>query len=113
MVNGMGSYGVAIQNSEDNEEKITTWGERIWGSPGTFNSYRYEANGIATCLIVHKQRPRIIACNNATVVEKLKSPTPLGPLTPEWDVLEPARKIIAQENIEVRWLKGHQDDIKK
>ena len=39
--------------------------------------------------------------------------TPLESLAPEWDLLEPTRKLINDKKIKCEHIKGHQDDVKE
>lgn len=49
-------------------------------------------------------------CDNKAVVYKLHSKRTLDPLYPEWDLLEPARKVMERNETRCYHVKGHQDD---
>lgn len=108
VVHGSASYGLAIAN-DTYSTSYTTANGRVWANPGTAKSYREEAGGVANLLLHHQILPKILSCDNEAVVRKLNKSESLPPLKPEWDLLEPARKIIYTNKSTCIHTKGHQD----
>ena len=73
-------------------------------------SYRAEAQGVTDGLFsgpipAHLQ----VYLDNESVVNQLNQKWPLHPLKPEWELLEPTRQLVQQENLYIQHVKGHQD----
>ena len=86
----------------------------VEGNPGNMTSFRTEAQGLVNLLwsggITEKTR---IYLDNKSVVKKVNEEYPLNPMQSEWELLEPARRKIKQNKLQVYHVKGHQENKKK
>ena len=86
----------------------------VEGNPNTINSFRAEAQGLVNLLWSPGIRESTkIYLDNKSVVKKVNEDYPLHPMQSEWELLEPARRKIKNEHLQVQHVKGHQDTKKK
>ena len=50
-----------------------------------------------------------IFLDNTSVIDKVNQKQPLHPFQEEWDILEPTRKIVQKQKLEVNHVRGHQN----
>ena len=53
--------------------------------------------------------PDLYICDNEDLVKALNTESPLKPLTPEWDIIEPTRQFVQLHRIKCEHVRGHQD----
>ena len=61
-------------------------------------------------LIQHRYVPDDYYSDNQSLVKTLNKKTPLSPLSPDWDLTEPTRAFVCENDITCKHVKGHQDD---
>ena len=89
-------YG-AVTGTYNTNEEITikeTYKGRAWCNPGTSSSYRVEAAGESRLLVQEHVVLIAYLCDNQSLIRALNTKTPLNPLAPECDMIEPTRKIV-------------------
>ena len=108
---GKGAYALIFADSLSNnsyEIKHTVIG-RVLANPGTISSLRAEDQGAATSFLHSAFIPERYYSDNEALIDALNSTTPLKPLSPEWDIIEPTRQKVQAHNAKCEHIKGHQD----
>ena len=83
----------------------------VTGGPGTMNSFRAEAQGVAS-ILANSTNEEIqgaqLYLDNQGVVRRLQQIWPIHPLRPEWKLIEPSRQRLQTCHVNTYHVKGHQ-----
>ena len=104
--NGKNTYGIVFHNDDQQQ----TGRGAIKSDPDHTSSFRAEAAGAAAAIFRYHRIPKKYYCDNIALIRQLNNGKPLHPLSPEWELVEPTRKIFVTENVHSAHVKGHQDD---
>ena len=105
---GCGTYGWVKGTSKGIQ---SSGSGHVTGGRGTMNSYRAEAQGVATLMANtedNEVQGAYLYLDNQGVVRRLQQVRPIHPLRPEWELLEATRKRLQKCNIKTSHVKGHQ-----
>ena len=107
VLNGRGTYGW-VQATKT--KVITSDLGHVKGPPGNITSFRAEAQGLADLVYNRNITTNTkIYLDNESVIKKVNSTTPLNPLQSEWELLEPTRRQVRKRNLNIQFVKGHQN----
>lgn len=109
---GKGTFAAVFADYMENFEYTLNQVEtgRVPGNPGTISSFQAEAQGAAAVFLKSGLNPKKFLCDNEAFLDALTSTSPLPPLTPEWDIIEPTRQSLKKLMTTCQHVKGYQDD---
>ena len=103
---GCGGFGAIVKNNQ----QLMEYCGRVEGDREKINSYRVEAGGASIMMVQKKIIPNAFFCDNKSVIQKMSQTKRLHPLAPEWDLLEPLRMLVEDQNVKCSHVKGHRDE---
>lgn len=110
MIHGKGTYGWVKATTDEQRVSNST----VEGNTGHITSFRTEAQGLVNLLWSGGiDSSTWIYTDNNAVVKKVNEPYPLHPMQKEWELIEPARRKVQEEQLRVDHVQGHQEKKKQ